>query len=78
VKRYIRHIRAGNDERVQVHRDPAPPTSDNDDARALWGLLFKVGGSILLFVVVCQIIKALLLFLFSGALGWFALKVFCK
>jgi hypothetical protein len=29
MKRNIRHIRAGNDEWVKVHREPAPPAPEN-------------------------------------------------
>jgi len=71
MKRNIIHIRADNDEWVRVHRDPPPPAPDTD---WLWMLLFKVGGGILVFFIVCQIIKAMLPFLFLGALGWFVLK----
>jgi hypothetical protein len=73
MKRNIRHIRAGNDEWVQVHRDPPAPATGGDD---WWvGLLLKVGGAILAFWVICAILKAMLPFLFLGALGWFFLKL---
>jgi len=75
MKRNIRHIRAGNNEWVRVHRDPPPSISDND---WLWELLFKVGGGILLLYIACQIISAMMPFLAVGAVGWFALKVFGK
>ena len=75
MKKHIRHIRAGNDEWVQVHRDPPPPSSGDD---WLWGLLWKVGGGILGLFIVGQILKALMPFIVLGALGWVALYVFGK
>ena len=77
MRRNIRHIRARDDEWVQVHRSPAPaPPSGGDD---WWiGLLLKVGGGILACWLICELLKALLPFLVLGALGWFALQVFCK
>ena len=72
MKRNIRHIRAGNDEWVRVHRDATPaPSFSGDD---WWvGLLLKIGGAILAFWVTCAILKTMLPFLVLAALGWFAL-----
>jgi hypothetical protein len=75
MKKHIRHIRASNDEWVQVHRN-SPPSNSGDDW--LWGPLWKVGGGILVLVIVCQIIKALMPFLVVGFLGWVALKFYGK
>ena len=75
IKRNIRHIRARNDEWVQVHRDAAPAPAPSYDGSDWWFvLLLKVGGGILAFWLVCTIIKAMLPFLVLGALGWFFLK----
>ncbi len=70
MSKHIRHIRADNDEWVQVHRDTPPPSSGED---WLWLLLCKVGGGILGLVIVGQILKAVMPFIVLGALGWVGL-----
>jgi hypothetical protein len=75
MRRKIRHIRARNGEWVRVHRNPPAPASGQD---ALWWRVFQFAGGIFLFVIVCQIIKALLPFLVLGIIGRVALQCFSK
>ena len=77
MKRNIRHIRAGNNEWVHVHRNhsPAPSSSGGD----WWvDLLLKVGGGILALWVIGAILKFLMPYLVLGFVGWVASKFFFK
>jgi hypothetical protein len=68
--RKIKHIHARNNEWVCVHRThPAsrPAASSTD---WLWPLVAKIGGAIIIFVIICKIITALLPLLVLAAIGW--------
>ena len=39
----------------------------------LWPLVVKIGGAVVLFVMLCKILEALLPFLLLAAFGWFFL-----
>ena len=75
MKRHIRHIRAGNNEWVKVHRDPPPPSPGQD---WFWMLLLKVGGGVVAMFIIGQILKVLMPYLVLLLLGWVALYVFAK
>jgi hypothetical protein len=71
--RRVKHIHANRNEWVCVHRTypVTPPTSSSIDW--LWPLVAKIGGAIILFVIVCKVLEALLPFLVLAAIGWFYL-----
>jgi hypothetical protein len=71
--RWVKHIQARSNEWVCVHRSNPTTVSTSSCDDWLWPLVFKIGGSILLFVIICKIIAALMPFLVLGALGWFFL-----
>ena len=52
-------------------QQPQPFSNSNKMTVWLWPLLFKIGGSIFLFVIICKILTALMPFLILGAIGWF-------
>jgi hypothetical protein len=68
--RRVTHIRAAPGEWVRVHRTPPVSQPTSAFADRLRPLLLKVGGGILLFVIICKILTALLPFLVLGAIGW--------
>jgi hypothetical protein len=71
VKRKIRHIRAHNDEWVQVHRNCTPQRGSD-----FWwtGLALKVAVGI----VVMLIIKSLLPYILVGLIGYYGIKLWLR
>ena len=68
--RRVKHIHARNNEWVHVHRSQPLTQSVSNSGDWLWPLVAKIGGAIILFVIICNIIMALLPFLILGAIGW--------
>jgi hypothetical protein len=69
--RRVKHIHATNNEWVCVHRSQPVTQSVSNSGDWLWRLVAKIGGALILFVIICKILTALLPFLILGAIGWF-------